>query len=356
MNEKFTVDEIKDAARMARVYCPGFNEDMFESLMELEKRIAESGYLDAVMGLIRLQNEKGISWTVALDACYELLEQKQKLEKETTELQNRVKSLSAELKQVRAEFVELKNSTEKTKQELVQARTDYAAADKKLEALYKRTENEKQRIDKELADSYQQANITKEDVMAAGKLKADMESHGFSLELMLDLSQEFASHKNAREQLAEGLKAHGSLNKYLNDLDDFGKKEKSRVTAGITVLESQKKTLVGENGTLRNILSQLQADIANEEALRQFHRRYAPVSWLLDKLASWNQVYFMRCGNPINMAAGVIDKKLGSPHFWTDAPPTICPHCGCRPLFYDTEVYQFLNWPVEIPLKLKLGD
>jgi hypothetical protein len=90
--------------------------------------------------------------------------------------------------------------------------------------------------------------------------------------------------------------------------------------------------------------------------LRQFHRRYSPVNWLLDKLATWNQVYFMRCGNPINMAAGVIDKKLGSPHFWTDAPPTVCPHCGCRPLFYDTEIYQFLNWPVEIPLKLKLGD
>ncbi len=36
MSENFTIDEIKDAARMARIYCPGFNEDMFESLMELE--------------------------------------------------------------------------------------------------------------------------------------------------------------------------------------------------------------------------------------------------------------------------------------------------------------------------------
>lgn len=265
--EKFTIDEIKDAARMARIYCPGFNEDKFESLMELEKRIAYSGYLDAVMGLIRLQNEKGIRCTEALDVCYELIEQKQKLEKETTELQNKVKNLSAELRQARAEFVELKNFAEKTKQELVQARTEYASAEKKLEALYRRTENEKQRIDKELDDSYQQANVTREEVTTVGKLKADIESHGFSLELMLDLSQEFSSHKNAREQLAEGLKAHGSLNKYLNDLDDFGKKEKSRVTAEITGLESQKKTLAGENGTLRNILSQLQADIANEEAL-----------------------------------------------------------------------------------------
>lgn len=324
--------------------------------MELEKRIAESGYLEAVMGLIRLEDEKDISCTEALDACYEMLDQKAKLEKEIPQLQNRVNSLVAEIKQAKAELEQAKNAISKARQELLQIKVEYAVEEKKLSALHKRTESEKQRISKELEDSYQQANVTKEDVVAAGKLKADVESHGFTLELMLDLSHEFAGHKNAREKLTEGLKTHGSLSKYLDELDDLGNKEKSRVMAEIAGLESQKKTLASENGNLRNMLSRLQADITNEEALRQFHQRYSPVSWFLDQLVRWDRVYFMRCGSPVNMAAGVIDKKLGSPHFWTDALPTVCPHCGCRPIFYDTEIYQHLNWPAEIPLKLRLGD
>lgn len=69
MEQQFTANEIRDAAKTARVYCHGFSEDMFESLMELEKRIADSGYLEAIQGLIRLEEEKGISCTEALDAC-----------------------------------------------------------------------------------------------------------------------------------------------------------------------------------------------------------------------------------------------------------------------------------------------
>ena len=33
MEHEFSIEEIKDAARAARIYCPGFSEDKFESLM-----------------------------------------------------------------------------------------------------------------------------------------------------------------------------------------------------------------------------------------------------------------------------------------------------------------------------------
>jgi hypothetical protein len=89
MNGEFTVDEIRDATRMARVHCPGFTDDYFESLMELERRIADSGYLEAVLGLIRLEEEKGVSCTKALDACEKLLEQKANLERQITDLEKR---------------------------------------------------------------------------------------------------------------------------------------------------------------------------------------------------------------------------------------------------------------------------
>jgi predicted nucleic acid-binding Zn-ribbon protein len=284
MEREFTVEEIRDAAKTARVYCRGFTEDMFESLMELEKHIADSGYLEAVLGLIRLEEEKGISCTEALDACEKLLKQKAKLEREVPDLEKREGSLVAQIKQANAEYEQVKKDATKAEQALAKIRSEYVSAEKNLEAFNRKAEKEKQRIEKEVGDCYQQANVTKEEVLTAGKIKADVESHGFTLELVLDLSKEFAGHKNAREKLAAGLKEHGSLNKYLDDLDDWGNKERARMMAEIAGLESQKKGLNNENIRLGNFLSQLQADIAGEETLRQFYQRYAGYSELLEKL------------------------------------------------------------------------
>lgn len=356
MNKEFTNDEIKDAVRMARIYCPGFTEDKFESLMELERHIGDSGYLEAIQGLIRLEEEKGLSCTEALNGCKELLEKKTKLEQQIPLLKRRVESLIAGIKKANVEYEQVKKAIAKAKQELEEIRSVHSSAEKKLEVFNKRMEKEKQRIAKEVEECYQQANITRDEVVTAGQVKADVENHGFTLDLMLDLSKEFAGYKNAREKLAEGLKEHGSLSKYLDDLTNRGNKERTKVMADIAALESQKKSLAGENGQLSNVLSRLQADIAEEDALRHFHRRYVNLSGLIDFLTTWNQVYFMRCGNLMNTAAGVIDSRLGNPHFWTDRPSIVCPHCGCQQLFFDTDVYRYLNWPAEKPLKLTLGE
>ena len=356
MEQQFTTEEIKDAARTARVYCHGFTEDMFESLMELERRIADSGYLEVILGLIRLEEEKGISFTEALNACEELTKRKTELERWIPDLEKRAESLVAKVKQSNMEYEQVKKDITKAEQALARIRGDYVSAEKKLEAFNRKAEKEKQRIEKEVEDCYQQANVTKEAIMTAGKVKADVESHGFTLELVLDLSKEFAGHKNAKEKLSKGLKEHGSLNKYLDNLADWGNKERTRVLAEIAGIESQKKGIADENIRLGNVLSQLQADIAGEETLRQFYHRYADYSELLEKMAAWDQVYFMRCGNPINMTAGVFDKKQGNPHFWTDKPPVSCPHCGYPRVYFDTEIYQYLNWPAEVPFKLILGE
>lgn len=356
MEQQFTTEEIKDAAKTARVYCHGFTEDMFESLMEMERHVADPAYLEVVQALIRLEEEKDISFTKALDACEELLEQKAKLEREVPNLEKREGSLVAQIKQSSVEYEQVKKDVAKAQRELSQIRNEYAATEKRLEAFNRKAEKEKQRIEKEVEDCYQQANVTKEAITTAGKVKAEVESHGFTLELVLDLSKEFAGHKNAREKLSKGLKEHGSLNKYLDDLNDWGNKERARIMAEIAGLESQKKGLANENIRLGSVLSQLQSDITGEEELRRFYRRYAGFSGLLDKLTAWEHVYFMRCGNPINMTAGVFDKKQGNPHFWTDKPPVSCPHCGYPITYFDTEIYQYLNWPAEVPFKLILGE
>ena len=356
MSHEFTAQEIRDAAMTARVHCPGFTEDMFESLMDIEKHIADSGYLEAVQGLLRLEEEKGISCTEALDACKELLKQKTRLERDILALEKRVESLITQRKQISIELEQVNKDTAKAGQELVRIRNEYTLAEKKLETINKKLEKEKQRIEEEVEECYRQANVTKEEVITASRVKAEVESHGFTLELMLGLSKEFAGHKNAREKLAEGLKEHGSLKKYLANLYDGATKERARVMAEIAGLESQKKGLADESIRLGNVLSQLQADVAGEDELRRFYRRYVGLSGLMDQLAAWEQVYFMRCGNPVNMTTGVFDKKYGNPHFWTDKPPITCPHCGYQRLYFDTEIYKYLNWPAERPLKITLGE
>ncbi len=356
MDHEFTAEEIKDAARVARIYCPGFSENEFESLMELEKRYIDSGYIEAVLGLIRLEEERGVSCAAALDACEELMKEEAKLEREIPELEKRVESLAAKIKQASSEYEQVKRAAEKASQELAEIRAECTTAERKLEAFNKKMEKEKQHIEKEVEDCYQQANVTKEEVITAGRIKAGVESHGFTLELVLDLSKEFAGYKNIREKLAEALKEHGSLNKYLDDLADSGNKERAKILGEIASLESQKKTLAGESGNQRNILSQLQANIAEEENLRRFYRRYVSVSILMDSLASWNQIFFVRCTNPAYVITGAFDAKSGNAHFWTDQTPAMCPQCGYRILNPDEGIYRALNLPAGVPAKLILGE
>jgi predicted nucleic acid-binding Zn-ribbon protein len=356
MDNDFTADEIKDAVRIVRVHCPGFSEDDFESLMELERRITDSGYLEAVLGLIRLEEEKGISCTEALDTCEKLINQKTKLEQEIPDLQERAEDLIRQINQANAEYEQVKKAIANARKGLEQVRSEYAAEEKKLENLLRKFEKEKQRISKEVEDAYQQASINKEEIGTAGKIKAEIESHGYTLELALDLAKEFAGHKNAREQLAEGLKEHGSLNKYLDELHDGATKEREKLVSEIRDLESQKKAITSESGNLKNILTQLQADVTYEEELRRFHRRYFPLCGLLDELSTWPQVFFMRCAHPASTVAGVFDRKKGNHHFWTDRPPIACPVCGYPVIQFDMEIYSYLGCIEGQPLVIHLGE
>ena len=211
MNREFTVEEIRDAAMAARVYCPGFTENMFESLMELEKHVADSGYLEVIQGILRLEEEKGVACTEALDACKELMEKKTKLGRQVPDLEKRIENLVEQRKQASAEYEQVKKAAATAQQELIQIKREYAVAEKNFATLNKKLEKEKQRIEKEIKQCRQEADVTREEVATAGQLKKEAEKNGFTLELMLGLAKEFAVHKNAQKELSEGLKKHGSL-------------------------------------------------------------------------------------------------------------------------------------------------
>jgi hypothetical protein len=356
MEFKFTEEEIRDAVRAARFYCRSFTEQQFEGLMELRGRFAESGYLEAVHGIARLEGEKGISCAQALDATEKLITEKANLEKLNSNLQERTDALSGQIKQAVAEHEQLKKSIAEARKELTaankqlsQTRNEQSAAEKKLEKV-------KQQVDREIEEYRQNAGVTKEETAAAAQLKAEVEKHGFSLEVMLGLSEEFASYENAREELAEALKQRGSLKEDIAHLVEQGKSEKAKLRSDIARMESEMKDLDHERIVLNNTVSQLRSDLVYEETVRQFHRRYSGVSVLLEHLATWDRVFFMRCVNPFFAMTGGVDAHSGNAHFWTDKQPAMCPQCGHNGLAFDERIYQSLDQPIGIPGKVVLGE
>jgi chromosome segregation ATPase len=305
---------------------------------------------------MRLEEEKGVSCNEAIDACEQLLEQKAKLEKDVPNLESRYNSLVAQIKQAASELEQTKRSIAQEEQRLSKIKAEFAKAERELVVVSKTMEREKKLVEKEVAECHRYANVTKEELVTAGEIKAEVEKHGFTLELMLDLSKEFVGYENARDELANNLKEYGSLNKSLEDLADRYDKEKKRVETEISSLESKKKELSSEAENLKYNISQYQSDLDGEHELRRFYRRYAGVSVLVDHLASWNQVFFIRCINPVLETARLFNSNSGNARFWTDKQPAVCPQCGFNNLVYDESIYHALNWQVGTPLKLNLGE
>jgi len=330
MGREFTADEIRETAKTARIYCPDFSGEKFESLMELENQLDNSGHLQAVQAVLRLEEEKGVPCTEALDACEELFDRATKLEKEAADFELKLASLVGQIKQANNTYIKLQEAIQKAEEDLAKLRIQYQKEEKEIAVFREKAESEKRRITKELEDCHQKANITREEVAIAGQVKTEVENHGFTIENILDLSKEFAGHEHAREKLAEALNRHDSLTKYLADLAEQGEKQKKELRVDVANLETRKKSLDQECRFNTNLILQLHADVDAENELRRFQHRYQGLSILMEYLAGWNQVFFMRCNNPAFTITGAFDRNSGNANFWTDKPPAMCPQCGYR--------------------------
>jgi chromosome segregation ATPase len=303
-----------------------------------------------------LEEEKGVPCTEALDACEELFDCATKLEKKVADFELKLASLVGQIKQENNTYIKLQEVIRKAEEYLAEMRIRRQKEERGIAVFGEKAESEKRRINKDLEDYHQKANITREEVVIAGQVKTEVENHGFTIEDILDLSKEFAGQENAKEKLTEALNRHGSLTKYLDDLAEQGEKQKTELKVDVANLETRKKNLDQDCRFQNNLILQLHADVAAEDELRRFHHRYQGISILMEYLAGWNQVFFMRCNNPALMITGAFDRNSGNANFWTDKPPAMCPQCGYRHLLFDERVYQSLNCPVGTPLKLRLGE
>jgi len=356
MSYEFTVDEIREAVNAAQIYSQGYTEERFQASLELVRRLGESGYLEAVVGIARWEEEKGVPCTEVLAAVEELLSRKEQLEAEIATLEDKRGQRQQETQQAEETLRQVEMATE-------QAKAERERAEKELVAFRRKGNKERQRIEKELEQCRQQASVSQEEIVTASQIKAQVESYGFSLKLVLDLSQEFAGHENAREELAKALEQHQTLTNYIAALTEWAKGQKEALESELSKLKSEKDGRQGEinnleqaRNQLENIIGQLQADVGYEEELRRFYHRYYGWSGLLEWLASWEQIFFLRCNNPLYAVMGAFDRRAGGAHVWTDKAGPKCPHCGLSTLIYDEGLYQALNLRPGTPLKIQLGE
>lgn len=363
MNYEFTLDELKEVIRTARVFCPSFGESQYRDLMTLGKRLTDSGYLEAAHALARLEREKGIPCARALDAFNQLVAEKGKLEGELGDLKQELATQQDANRGAEHRLLQLNEDIKTARQELQAVQADRQREEKELLAFKKKGGSQRQRIDEDVAQCREKAKVTEEQVAITGQLIAEVESRGFTLTLLLDLCQEFAGHENSREELSRALIERQTLSNYIANLKEQGEIQKKALKLDLDRLKSEKdrsqaevNSLEEARSQLQSALLQLQADAAEQEQLRGFYRRYYGVSGLMECLARWDQIFFLRCNNPLSALAGVVDRSAGPAYFWTDKPAKRCPHCGLTMLIYDEKPYQALNCPVGSLLRLQLGE
>jgi hypothetical protein len=330
---KFTEEEIKEIIRTAQLFAPQLSDKQYEKLIQMQQELADSEFIEAAWGVHRLEQEYGISCSQAEDKYLELLKDTAKTESELAQLH---KERELEEKSLRETSVAIQ-----------QAREKHSYEERQLKDFKRQAENEKKRLEKELEQARKEAQVSQEEVATTGKLKTKLESHKLDLELTLRLFEEFAHDEDAAMLFAQGREEYGSQTKARESLreenetlrveNEKGKEESDRMKA-----ECQQQ---------QEVLSRLKSNIAEEEALRHFHRRFQGASGTMEYLARWPQIIPMRCHW---FSCGA--------RFWVDTGPTnfrtkfICPCCGIGQVYYDDEAFIAQGITYRAPFRIQLEE
>jgi DNA repair exonuclease SbcCD ATPase subunit len=354
MENEITSEELGQIIRAARVLAMDFSEEQLKSLLIAQQKLADSGFLEVAWGMVRLQKEQGISCSEALDANQKLLKQKGKLESELAILKDRVTQEQIKHSEAKKIHQQMVDNIKEAKSELEAVQSDVQKEQNQLSSLRKRSETEKGRIEKELERRKKNAGVSSEEIVTAGQLKTEVVKSGFAMETMLGLVQEFAPYNDARDRLAGALKTGQSLTEYLDTLEKKSEEKKREVRTDIDQLLNRKsaeerevKRLEQARGQLQINVTQLHADLDEEQSLRQFYVRYSPLSKIMEYLMNWKEVYYLRCENP------GCAPFAGITRFWTDRKVSQCPHCGSGLIKPDADLFRLLDMPAGTVFSLK---
>ena len=132
MNPEFTPQEIQEIIRSARIVNPGFSETQMQSLLELQTRLKESGYLETVAGVAQLEKEQGISLNQVLEKTRKLLIEQTRIEKQITEQRREMEQRQSQLQELEHKQQEITQATQQVQQKLEELRLSGEQAEAEL--------------------------------------------------------------------------------------------------------------------------------------------------------------------------------------------------------------------------------
>lgn len=344
MDREFSQEEITQIARAARVLAPGFSEEQLEALAGSQRQLADSGFIETSWGLVRLQKQRGAPLTQALDTYEQLLRDCAELEEKLARFQAKLQTLEDKTRQAEESYRQIEEATRQARKDQQKMKREREQEEKRLIAFIKKAEREKERISREIEESRRKADVTEEEIVAAGQLKAEVARCGFSIEFTLDLCQEFAGYENAREELARALGEHGALTRSNAALAE----EQERGESELLRLQGEQDRVARNRTELEAILSQLKAEISGNKEILEFYHRYLGLRPLMEYLGGWNSMTFHHC-----VWCGAL--FLIAPGKTRFRGVFRCPWCGLGLTEYDRQAYATTGLPVGTPLKLLPG-
>ncbi|MDP3061849.1 MAG: hypothetical protein Q8O40_01360 [Chloroflexota bacterium] len=328
---KFTAEEITEIIRSAQLLAPGFTEEQYQRLVQMQEELADSGFIESAYGLRRLEQQYGVPCSQALDEYVQLVQEKPKLELEVADLRKKRESEEAR----RAETVSAGQ----------RAKAERSREEQDLAFFRQKGLQEREHIRQQVKQAMVEAEVKEGDIAAAGRVKAELKRYGLTLEVAAKLLGEFAGGEAALVQMAEAATEYGSLFEARASLRRENESEEQKTQS----TREERARLTADCQRLQDTRSRLTSDVAQQEALRRFHDRYQGWSGILEHLAGWNQVIPMRC-NWLTCGAHFLVDRAPS-HFRTRH---VCPCCGLSVLLYDEWFYTFTGQPYASPIKVRL--
>lgn len=350
MEYEFTAEEIEQVVRTARIFNPGFTKEEFHAMVELKKRLQESGFLESVRGLNMLEEERDVSCTQSLEAYAELEGEIAELREKTTKLEAMLQDVKGKIADAQAEHTRWKGGIEQAKRELAGVKAQREGEELQLAALVRKAEGQKQQISREIEKSRQAADITKEEIAACKELKSLLETSGLNVALALTVLREFTGHENA-VGLVKTLEERGTLTRSNAALIEENERLKSeRVSIQGEIVRGQM-----DCKQLELMSSHLKASIAHDGKILKLYHCYLPLEPFIEYLRRWDGVSFHHCwgcGARFLTAPGPAELRGAPTLSRASSGKFSCPRCGLMSIEPDQETYRTLNAPVGIAGKL----
>jgi DNA repair exonuclease SbcCD ATPase subunit len=297
------------------------------AVVELQRRLKDSGYLEIVDTLLRRQEETGMTYTQAVEN-YQAVVQRSKERKELEEL---VQALQARRRGLKSEIQGLV-------QEAAEARAERDQEGERLQSARENAKREVARLDGEVARAREGARVSQEEIETAREIRVQVEEHDLDLGVVLAACQEFGTDEGATERLAIQLKE----NRALTEANAALQKEEERREKRVDELDQQIADREGR-------LAELTQNVEEQHYLRHFHKRYDAASPLLEHMGTWGDVALLCCPCGMKFAAAAPAEVLGL----RPRQPKVCPNCGGNRLMCDEPAHRALDMPVgfiKIPL------